>query len=225
MAIYDELQEASVILGAAGLAGTGVSAGQLSDILNRLTALEAIAVPPSQIILAGRRYGPLTTISGNPPATPVEMVANRLYAVPFHCPQDASFDEVGFTVSTAVAGAAVRAGIYASGPAGIPDALVADLGAVDASAVGFRPRTISQTLPRGRYWLAGASNVVGLFIETVVATTGTTAILGHPSTSGNFPRSSLFRAAELAAGFTTLPTTFGGMTTHSNIQVFWLKAV
>lgn len=207
-----------------GPAGEVVAGDAIIDLQIRLAVLEAIASPPSQAILSGRYYGPLSTLSGYPAPVSSEIAANRLYAVPFYVPQDAAFDVVGFTVTTAVAGATVRMGLYGLGSPGLAGSLIADFGTVDASAAGFRSVTIATTLPRGLCWLVGAANVAGVWIDAVPSTTGTSAIFGHSVVSGSSPRAAFFRSTDLAPGFTSLPATFGAGTTRVDIPVFWMRA-
>ncbi len=224
MAIYDELQDASVVIGVPGIAGTGVTQGQLSDILNRLNALEAITLPPSQAILSGRYYGPLTLLSGWPALTSRVLTADVLYASPLYIPQDAAFDTVGVEVNSAATGATIRFGLYAIGTNGLPTNLIAELGVVDASVSGFRSITFTRTIPRGLYWLAGAPNA-GISVMGTVSQVGVTSVLGHASPSGLDGRAALFRTTALATGFTALPTTFGATTTIPVILAYWVRAV
>jgi len=223
MTIYDELQEASVLLGVPGLAGTGLTQGQLSDILNRIAELEAIALPPSQAILSGRWYGPLTALSGWPALTSRALTANVLRAGPLYIPQDAAFDTVGVEVSVAAAGATIRFGLYAAGTNGLPTNLIAEFGVVDASATGFRSIPITRTIPRGFYRLAGAPNTE-LSVMGTVNQAGVTAVLGHSGTNGENGRSAITRTTALASGFTDLPTTFGSVTTTFVIPAYWIRA-
>lgn len=207
-----------------GPSGTVVGGGAITDLQTRVNALEAIASPPSQAILSNRYYGPLSTLSGYPAPVSTAITANRLYAVPFYVPQDAAFNVVALTVTTAVAGATVRMGIYGLNASGLAESLIAEFGTIDATVAGFRSLPVTITLARGLYWLAGAVNVAGVSIDLVTAVAGTTALLGHSTTSGSNPRASFHRSNDLASGFTSLPATFGVLITDPVIPVFWMRA-
>ncbi len=189
MATYDELQEASVVLGAAGLAGTGVTQGQLSDILNRLAEVERVQNSQNESLVVGRFYGPLSTLSGYPAPTGVAITANTLYAAPVYIPQTGVFDAMGIQVTTpAAAGRTMRVGIYEAMADGMSGALLGDLGTIDTTVAGFWSLSTFAILKRGSYWLAGAANSA-VSVARVPAGPGLTATMGHTTTTGNDPRS------------------------------------
>lgn len=203
--------------------GSNIAAGDYTDILNRLAELERRTLPPQQAILSGRYYGALSTLSGWAPLTSEAMFANRIYGSAFYCPQDAAFNQVGLEVTLAAANAAMRFGVYTVEPDGTPDTLVATFDPVDVTAIGYRSRPITLTLPRGLYWICGASTQ-SISANQTVAGPGMTATLGHSGTSGTTPRAGLWRSTDLAPGFTTLPATFGAVTTSALTPAFWLRA-
>lgn len=225
MPTFDEIQEARVLIGQAGIAATGITAGEKLDITSRLAALEAIAVPPRQAVMGNRYYGPLSSVTGPLTHDVLNFAANTLAAGVFTCPQNAAFDQVSVIVTTSAgAGATVRFGLYDWQANGLPGNLVMDLGTVDASATGLRANTINVTIPRGRYWFAGAFNQQTVYESATVAL-GSEATLGHFDTTGNTPRAAVFRPTVLATGFTSLPSTFGSVSTTFHIPKFWLRAV
>lgn len=224
MPTFDELQEARVVIGQAGIAATGITAGEKLDITSRLAALETIAVPPRQAVMGNRYYGPLSSVSGPLTHDVLNPDANRMYAGAFSVPQDAAFNQVSVIVTTSAgSGATARFGLYDWQANGLPGNLVIDLGTVDVSATGLRANAITVTIPRGRYWFAGAFNLQTVY-EAVTVQLGSEAVLGHFDTTGNTPRSALWRTTLLASGFTTLPSTFGSVTTSFYIPKFWLRA-
>jgi hypothetical protein len=215
MAIYDDLQEATVVIGTAGLNGTGLTEGQLGDITTRVSALEAIVLPPLGVLIRNAYYGPLSTLSGYTISN-INVGANFMWASPFICPQNMTFDQIGVEVTTAAAaGGTIRFGIYNVAPNGLPNTLVTELGTVDTTLTGFRPSpAISLTLSRGLYWIAGAANDADVTIRQLHGS-GMTAIGGHSGTAGVSPISAVGRA--LTAGFTALPASFSA--THAGVYV------
>ncbi len=204
--------------------GGTVTAGDFSGVLARLDALEALVNPPSEALLAGRYFGPLSRLSGYETPTALTLNANRLYATVLYVAQPATFNQAGIEVTTAIAGATIRLGVYQANTNGTPNALVADLGTIDASTTGFRPTpAISLTLARGLYWLSGAPSAA-VAVKALNSLTGTTAVIGHDGTSGTQPRSAFFRSTLLTSGFTSLPDPFGGVTTTYWIPVFWVRS-
>lgn len=203
--------------------GHTVTAPDWSDVLNRLDELERRTLPPQQAILSGRYYGALSTLSGWAPLTSEVLFANRLYGSVFYCPQDAAFNQVGVEVTVAAVGATILFGVYTVEPDGTPDTLVSTFAPVDVTAIGYRSQPITLTLPRGLYWICGASTA-GIRANQTVAGPGMTATLGHSGTTGTGPRAGLWRSADLAPGFTTLPASFGAVTTSALTPAFWLRA-
>lgn len=205
-----------------GPSGTVVGGEAIIDHEARIAALEAVALPPASAIISGLYYGPLTTLSGwNGPLVEKLAVADYLYAVPFLCPQNAAFNQVGVEVTTPVAGGTLRMGIYNVGADGMPSTLRQEFGTVDCTAAGWRSIPITITLPRGLYWIGGARNAtIGAHAIDMVA--GTTAVLGYVGTAGTTPRSAFFRT--LSPGFTSLPAIFGAVTTVARVDAFQMRA-
>ncbi len=207
-----------------GPAGTVVAGDSIVDLQNRVAALEANVNPVRSSIVSGYYYGPLEMLSGYAAPFPVGASANTMDAGLFRWPANANFQRVEVEVVTAVAGGTIRLGVYNIGPDGFPTTKVLDLGTIDASVVGSRPGSISGTLARGQYWIAGAANVAGIWIRFIDSLTGVSSTLGHVDTSGTKPRGGCYRATPLASGFTTLPATFGSIATTAYIPAFWIKA-
>lgn len=101
--------------------------------------------------VAGRFYssnmytGALTTFN----------TVDTLIAAPVFVPNDVTITTLGIEVSTGgTAGLNVACAIYSHGN-GVPDALLAETGALDGSAAAFVSTTISLALTAGTwYWLA-----------------------------------------------------------------------
>ncbi len=210
-------------IGVPGPNGGTVTAGDFSGVLNRLAALEAIALPPQTAIVSGLYYGPLSIITGWGSLVATQMVANRLYGVPVAIAQNAAFNQIGVEVTTAATGATIQVGLYTIGADGLPTQLVQALGTIDASATGWRPVTIAITIARGNYWIGFASNAT-ININAPLTVAGMPALLGQASTSGTSPRSALYQTALLTAGFGSLPTTFGPITTWPYVYAVWIRA-
>ncbi len=205
-----------------GPSGTVVGGEATTSNTNRIAALEAVALPPVAAIISGRYYGPLTTLSGwVGPLISMIAVPNYLYASPFLCPQTVAFDQVGVEVTTAAEGGTIRLGIYNVGADGLPSSLRQEFGIVDCAATGWRSLPVTITLPRGLYWLAGARNAT-LGTKAIESRAGMTATLGYIGTDGTTARAGCSRT--LASGFTSLPATFGTVTTNSQIPAFQIRA-
>lgn len=102
-----------------------------------------------------------------------------------------TIDRIAVEVTTAVAGATPRLGIYGSTSEGLPGSLIADFGTVDGSTTGVKELTVSQALPAGRIWLVAAQQgsaactlrgVTG--IDWTVPLTGSLATLFSSSING-----------------------------------------
>ncbi len=204
--------------------GGTVTAGDFSGVLTRLAALEALVAPPSEVLVGGRYFGPLSRLSGYNTPTAFTLTANRLYATPLYVAQPTTFNQTRVVVTTAIAGSTLRLGVYSIASNGVPNTLVADLGTIDTSVVGERVSpTISLTLPRGLYWLSGAANA-DIGVKVVDSPAGMTAVYGHDETSGNSPRAAFSQVTLLTSGFTSLPDTFGNVFTSYIIPVFWVRS-
>jgi len=107
-----------------------------------------------------------------PPHTNVQtlvLTLNELRACPLPVGKAVTLDRIGLEVTTAVATAVVRLGIYADDGNGYPGALVLDAGTIDASTTGFKEIVINQALAAGLYWLVGVAQTAA---PTVRATSG-----------------------------------------------------
>lgn len=181
--------------------------------------------PELKVIMAGRHYGPLDSVTGWNALENFSVGANFLNAGAFLWPEDAVLVNVKIPVVTPQPGATIHLSLYSFGATKFPDAEVLDLGVADLSAAGDRlTPPVNVALPLGIYYLAGAVNVAGVQLKAALAGPGVSSVFGHLDTSGNTPRSAVVRSATLAPGFTDLPATFGPAVTGAIIPAFWLVA-
>lgn len=206
-----------------GPSGTVVGGTAITDLQTEVAELKRVLNSQIESVTTGRFYGPLSTISGYGTPTGTVTTQNRLYATPVYIPQNATFTVAGIEITSAATGATVRLGIYAANVNGLPGALVADFGTIDATVVGFRSVPISLTLPRGSYWLVGVTNNTSVAMLRVAAAAGVTATMGHVTTDGLGPRNAL-RKNDLLADNLSLPATFGAADSITSIFAFWLQA-
>ncbi|MDQ3540787.1 MAG: hypothetical protein M3440_08880 [Chloroflexota bacterium] len=206
-----------------GPSGTVVGGDAITSLQTRVTELERVLNSQIESVTTGRFYGPLSVLSGYPTPTGAVATQNRLYATPVYIPQNGTFNVAGIEITTAVAAATVRLGIYAALANGLPGALVADFGTIDATVAGFRSVPITITLPRGSYWLAGVSNNSTIAMLRILAAAGVTATMGHVTTDGTSPRNAL-QKTDLLADNLSLPATFGPAGSLTSIFAFWLQA-
>lgn len=98
---------------------------------------------------AGQYFSfPVTTGLGT-----IAGVANREVIAPLLCPFDTPVDQVGVSVSTAVAAALVKVTVYEADALGRPGALVYESADIDAGTVGTKTVAASFTLKVGKvYW-------------------------------------------------------------------------
>ena len=83
---------------------------------------------------------------------------SRLVAFPYQFDVASTGDRVSLEVTTTAASSTVRLGLYLPGADGMPNALYKDFGTIDsATATGVVTITISETIPRGLYWVCSAS--------------------------------------------------------------------
>lgn len=141
-------------------------------------------VVPKIALISGRYYGARQFYGGS--ATATALVANTFYAAPFFTPVNFTADRITLNVTVAgAAGKLLRLGIYTATPAGLPDALLVDSGALaaDTAAPFIASATISQALIAGQlYFLAVVTDgtptvttsqpVVGPYGATDAADTG-----------------------------------------------------
>ena len=81
------------------------------------------------------------------------MVANHLYAKPFIVVRNMTLDQIAIDVTTAVADASMRLGIYNDGTNLYPGTLLLDAGVVSVATTGVKTITINQALTKGIYWV------------------------------------------------------------------------
>lgn len=186
-------------------------------------AQAAIGVGPDMPgVVDGRYYGPANLISS--PSGPT-VTANRLYAVPFRAGAAVTWNRIGINV-TAQAGTLARLGIYQNS-AGVPGALVADLGTVATDTTGAKELTISQSLNADIfYWLAaifdGTPTVNG--ISAASSSNSSRPLLGSASVSdlnANINNGGVYRSQTFGA----LPDPFGGSLTLAVVPLIWMRKV
>ncbi len=84
-----------------------------------------------------------------------QLVANKLYAVPFPVARNVTFDRIGIRVGSGGGGGTnARLGIYNDTGALYPGTVLLDAGTVDVSAGAVVEIVIDQQLVKGMYWLA-----------------------------------------------------------------------
>lgn len=106
--------------------------------------------------------------------------ANRLDLMPY-LGDGKTLQSIGLEVTTGVASAQARVGIYADA-AGLPAALLADSGVLDCSTTGVKSGAVSITLAVGvRYWLAVLSSSTQTYRGVPVAALQS---LGIPAAGG-----------------------------------------
>jgi hypothetical protein len=176
-------------------------------------AWTTVGVIPGRL-RSGRYYSPGSSRATNTPTL------DQLNAIPIIIPRAVTLDRIAVEITTlGAAGAVVRLGCYTDND-GIPDALIADFGTVDATTTGVKEITISQTVNPGILWLArasqGATSAQRSFSETPFPEPADSAV---PSgTSANTAYNDNGIAGALPANFT-----IDGMKT-GNCPHVWIRA-
>jgi len=119
-------------------------------------------LPKSDRSIFRFRYGGatryFTASEGATAITTLALTANRLYAIPFFCPQTFVMGQIDIYVSTAGTGNA-RMGIYEDNGKVYPGKLLLDAGEVSIASTGVKGITVTKKLRGGKlYWLALVSN-------------------------------------------------------------------
>lgn len=133
----------------------------------------------------------------------VAMAANTLYGVPFYVPNGSTYTGLVAEVTTTVAAATIRMGIYQDSQ-GAPSTLILDAGTVSAVTTGGKTIAISQYLPAGWFWLAAVSNTIPNV--RCIATTNALPTLGFSSGTDT----SFHVGYSVAFSFAALPNPFTG---------------
>ena len=168
----------------------------VTGLETRLAALESAPPPassPSAHYLLPLPSGSYFDQAINAVAkSTIAAAANRIDLIPFVPGVAVTLQTIGIEVSTAVASAQARVGVYAD-VGGLPDALLADSDLLDCSATGVKLGSVALTLAAGvRYWLAVHSSstqtyrgvpVAALLSLGVPAAGGTTSYTLWRSTS------------------------------------------
>lgn len=114
---------------------------------------------------AGKYYNPYTHGLGRAGAIGVIALAqNQIRLSPIYIPAPMSFDRIGVNVTTAVAAATLRLGIFTRNMANDEATTILDAGDVSAAATGAVETTINQQLDRGWYWLGVNASAAGIAI-------------------------------------------------------------
>ncbi|MBN8533822.1 MAG: hypothetical protein J0L51_06995 [Rhizobiales bacterium] len=122
-----------------------------ANLNERLTGISNIAGPGAGGRVVGNFYDNAFQASA---ATTVAGVANRIEIAPFFVNQPCRFDQIGVSVSTAVAGAAGKVLIYDSGANNWPDTLAFGSEDLDLSTAGYKFSSVDITFDEGRlYWV------------------------------------------------------------------------
>jgi hypothetical protein len=139
--------------------------------------------------------------------TTIAQTAATLRAFPFRLRKTVTLTQVRIEVTTLLAAATFRLGLYSDNGVAYPDALLSgsDAGAFDASTAGVKAQTFASpiALAPGLYWLAvnnsGAPTLRG------VASTAIDPVLGHNALGGT---NSSYTGYSIALAFGALPATF-----------------
>lgn len=150
----------------------------------RIDTISNFASPNAGGYVAGRFYDQ-SFHAGT--ASTIAAATNRLDLSPFYTSQQFSFDQIGLSVSTAVAGALGRIVIYSSTPEGWPDQRLFQSAELDLSTIGFKAASEGFTFDAGRqYWLgylASAASVVHAVPTASLANLGLTTSTGAAATA------------------------------------------
>ena len=181
MATYDDLQEASIVLGPAGLAGTGISAGQLTDILTRLDAVEAKAdtINPNPVEIG--EFASTTSHGIGSPRHQITGVVQPSWVIwtDIWLPEPMTADAMSVWVETAAAGGLLTLARYTAN-----GALATVYGTVntDMTGVKFASPDAPDAVPAGRVRLAVRANSVsniGIVMHQASRWLGHTSELDH----------------------------------------------
>lgn len=151
------LADASAGRTALGLGTAATQASAAFDSAGAAAAAQAASNPLRGAIATLPRSGRYVT----PPhtsATAATLTLNRCYYLPFRLAATRTFDRLAVDVTTNVASAVLRVGIYADDATfNWPGSLLLDAGTLDAAtAIALVEATISQQLTAGLWWLAVA---------------------------------------------------------------------
>jgi hypothetical protein len=119
------------------------------------------------------------TIPGNhivwPGTTVRELTAGYLFHFPWFLDNPFPIDELGLEVTTALASALIRVGIYNADTNWQPSTLLLDAGTIDASTTGLKTKAVSLTIPPGRFMAvatASASVIIRMLTTTGASMNG-----------------------------------------------------
>lgn len=152
----------------------------------------------------------------------VVLVANRIYFIPFVCGKSTTFTRLGVEVTTAIAGATAKLGIYKLID-GVPDELALDAGTVDAASNGLKELVINALLEKGFYCLVVKPSHAITCRYAVYQAGQAIALLGSATTSSG--GSVRFQYIDAAAG--ALPAIAPAITNDvaGNAPAIWLRKV
>lgn len=139
------------------------------------------------------------------------LTADRLFAVPFGCLGNTTFDRIAIEVMTIDGFSNARLGIYNVGSDGLPHDLVEDCGTVSLATTGAKEIVISVTLDRKWYYLVILSDSSIAKVEALRMDWGF-AVLGSANAAGN--SSGLIRRVQ---AYGALPNPFGGSLTFEAV--------
>lgn len=137
-----------------------------------------------------------------------------------------TLSEILFRVSTVVASATLRIGIYNSaGPNGLPGALVADFEQQAATVAGLKSVPVSTVLTAGWYWVATTAQVAAANVGTVTAPFPGFPYNGNPVVGSEhicYVNPTLNTGAYPASAPTTMTPQNAG-TVAANVPRLWFK--
>lgn len=163
-----------------------------------------------------------TTASGT------ALVANTIYCMPFNINISTTFTLIGVQVSSSVAATNIRLGIYdCYNTGGLPGSLILDAGTVDSSSNGEKTIAISQIL-HGKYWLCLISNGAPSILGSGTPSSINSNLFWAMNQITNTNQSSTCSQASVSSYYTSLPSTFVGITgpsrtTSPNTYAIFLK--
>ena len=179
--------------------------GSRSSLGLRISTISNFASPNAISFIVGNYYD--GSFHAANPAT-LAGVANRLDLGPFYNSEPLRIDEIGVSVSTAVAGALARCCIYSAGADGLPlDKLFEGASDLDLSTTGFKAHSIDFTFDNARtYWLGVLQS--GTATLRAIPTTNAVNFGGGGGGGGNFQQyASVVRYTQTYAS--ALPSSLG----------------
>lgn len=157
---------------------------------------------PGRYHSPGLIYGPVGTAA---------LTAGRLWAIPLFLGPAQSFDRIAYRVTTAVAAAVARLGIYLDNGSIYPGSRILDSGELLGTPAAFYEATINWVSePYKLYWLAILSNKA-ITVRGMANTYPVGSIFGMTSATGTTQDNCLY----VAFAYNALPAAFPGSPTYN----------